>query len=77
MTETVRSRAQTWCIAALVLALLAGVFLRLPQSLFSGEQASLAALQSLHPPPKFSNVGFDEGLYRQYVNSVALVGLGS
>jgi 4-amino-4-deoxy-L-arabinose transferase-like glycosyltransferase len=77
MSEIVRSRAQTLCIVALALALLAGIFLRLPQPLFSGEHAPFAALRSLHPPPKFSNTGFDEALYRQYVNSVTKVGLGS
>ena len=77
MSELVRSRSQTFCIAGLALALLAGIFLRLPQPLFSGEHAPLAAFRPLHPPPKFSNIGFDEGLYRNYVNSVAKVGLGS
>jgi 4-amino-4-deoxy-L-arabinose transferase-like glycosyltransferase len=77
MRELVRSRAQTFWIAALALALLAGIFLRLPQPFFSGEHAPLAALQALHPPPKFNNVGFDEGLYSHYVNSVAKVGLGA
>jgi 4-amino-4-deoxy-L-arabinose transferase-like glycosyltransferase len=77
MSEIVKSPAQTLCIVALALALLAGIFLRLPQPLFSGDRAPLAALAPLHPSPKFNSVGFDEGLYRHYVNSVARVGLGS
>jgi 4-amino-4-deoxy-L-arabinose transferase-like glycosyltransferase len=34
-------------------------------------------LQAVHPPPKFDGVGFDEGLYRGYVNDLNRVGIMS
>jgi 4-amino-4-deoxy-L-arabinose transferase-like glycosyltransferase len=59
---------------ALVVALTGGVFLRLPQAIFANG-SPLHALASLHPAAKFSGIGFDEGLYREYVNTVARTGL--
>ena len=59
---------------ALALVLAVGVFLRLPQATFANG-SSLHALASLHPAAKFSGIGFDEGLYREYVNTVARTGL--
>ena len=59
---------------ALVVALAVGVFLRLPQAAFT-IGSPLHALASLHPAAKFSGIGFDEGLYREYVNTVARTGL--
>lgn len=61
---------------ALGLVLCAGIFLRLPASLFEGKTAPLASLSALHPNPGFTGVGFDESLYRGYVNSVIRGGLG-
>ena len=61
-------------IAALCLVLVAGVFLRLPASLFENGGA-FQSLAVLHPNPGFTGIGFDEGLYREYVNSLARVGL--
>jgi 4-amino-4-deoxy-L-arabinose transferase-like glycosyltransferase len=57
-----------------VLAL--GIFLRLPPELFR-EGGSLRSLGFLHPDPAFQQVGFDEGLYRSYVNNVIRGGLSS
>lgn len=59
---------------ALVIAIGAGIFLRLPSSLFT-DGSPLHALGSIHPTPKFSGIGFDEGLYREYVNALSKVGL--
>lgn len=56
--------------------LLFGIFLRLPGSIFENPGAPLAALATLHPSPGFKGVGFDENLYRKYVNSVIHTGLG-
>lgn len=61
----------------LALVLLAGFFLRLPQSLFTADGAPLAALRMLHPEPAFQGVGFDENLYRGYVDEVTRVGLSN
>ena len=71
--ETPRTR-QVY-VVALCLVLLVGIFLRLPVALFSGPGAPLGALARLHPSPAFTGVGFDENLYRGYVNSVISVGL--
>jgi 4-amino-4-deoxy-L-arabinose transferase-like glycosyltransferase len=62
---------------ALVAVLAAGIFLRLPASLFEEKDALLHALAALHPNPGFTGTGFDESLYRSYVNQVARVGLTS
>ncbi len=67
-------RALYWLALAGVLA--AGIFLRLPASLFEGRSAPLAFLSALHPNPGFTGIGFDESLYRGYVNGVIRGGLG-
>lgn len=61
----------------LVLVLLVGAFLRLPASLFSGPGAPLHPLSALHPNPGFTHVGFDESLYRGYVNNLRRFGVGA
>ena len=61
--------------AALALAIAAGIFLRLPSSAFA-EGSWLHAIAVIHPTAKFSGIGFDEGLYREYVNALTKVGLG-
>ncbi len=58
----------------LVLAI--GIFLRLPYSQFSDPNSAFHAVAFLHPQPGFTGIGFDEGLYRRYVNSVIHTGLG-
>ena len=67
-TESPRPR--TLLLVALGVVLAAGIFLRLPVALFEGPGAPLHALSALHPAPAFTGVGFDENLYRQYVNEV-------
>ena len=61
--------------AALALAIGAGIFLRLPSPLFT-DGAALHAAGFAHPTAKFSGIGFDEGLYREYVNALSKVGIG-
>ena len=61
--------------SAFCLVFLLGVFLRLPASLFEGAGAPFRALAALHPTPGFTGVGFDENLYRSYVNGVIRGGL--
>jgi hypothetical protein len=59
-----------------LLLLLIGVFLRLPPFLFT-DSGALRLLAPFHPEPGFQNVGFDEGLYRGYVNTLDSTGLSS
>src|SRR5439155_2543789 len=53
-----------------------GIFLRLTPHAFSPD-ASLHSIAFLHPEPAFDKIGFDEGLYREYVNALSNSGLGS
>ena len=71
------STGQRSYLVALCLVLAIGVFLRIPATVFSGANAPLPQLAALHPAPKFDGVGFDEGLYRGYVNSLIAGGLTS
>jgi 4-amino-4-deoxy-L-arabinose transferase-like glycosyltransferase len=71
------ARGRRLYFAALCLVLAIGVFLRIPAPVFSGENAPLHRLASIHPAPKFDAIGFDEGLYRAYVNSLIAGGLGA
>ena len=68
-------RSATGILIALVVVLAIGVFLRLPAGLFAGPGAPLGGLRSLHPNPAFTETGFDESLYRGYVNAVIEVGV--
>ncbi|MDQ6911802.1 MAG: hypothetical protein M3128_02890, partial [Verrucomicrobiota bacterium] len=61
---------------ALCAVLAVGIFLRLPANLFE-KNGTLHSLARLHPNPGFSGTGFDESLYRGYVNSVIRGGLTS
>jgi uncharacterized membrane protein len=63
-------------IAMLALVLGAGIFLRLPPELFQ-PGAPLHFVAVLHPQPAFKQLGFDEGLYRQYVNALSHGGISS
>ena len=72
-TESPRPR--TIFLVALGVVLAAGIFLRLPAALFEGPGAPLHPFSALHPAPAFAGVGFDENLYRQYVNEVIRVGV--
>lgn len=63
-------------ILALAIVLALGVFLRLPDHQFAQPNGPWPALAPLHPQVAFTGVGFDEGLYRKYVNSLVRTGLG-
>jgi hypothetical protein len=60
----------------LAIILVVGVFLRLPPQVFV-EDGPLHPLTALHPAPKFTQIGFDEGLYVQYVNGLIKGGINS
>jgi hypothetical protein len=62
-------------LSALCLVFLVGIFLRLPYGLFAADHTPLHAIKSAHLQPMFTGIGFDEGLYRRYVDSVIKVGL--
>jgi 4-amino-4-deoxy-L-arabinose transferase-like glycosyltransferase len=64
-------------LTALFVILAIGIFLRIPSPLFSGPNAPLRAVAALHPAANFNNIGFDEGLYRNYVNQLITMGLSS
>lgn len=74
--EGVTAVTRKLLFTALLLVLVAGVFLRLPADLFDQGHA-LHGLALLHPNPGFRGVGFDENLYRSYVNGVIRGGLTS
>src|SRR6266853_3600761 len=61
-------------LVAIIFAL--GMFLRLTPQAFS-PGARLHPIAFLHPQPAFNKIGFDEGLYREYVNALSNNGLGS
>jgi 4-amino-4-deoxy-L-arabinose transferase-like glycosyltransferase len=60
---------------ALAFVLLVGIFLRLPPSLFEKPGGPLRSLLALHPQPASQQVGFDEGLYRDYTDKLIRFGL--
>jgi 4-amino-4-deoxy-L-arabinose transferase-like glycosyltransferase len=63
-------------IVLLAIIFAIGIFLRVtPQAFAPG--ASLHFLAPLHPQPAWTKTGFDEGLYREYVNAVSRDGLTS
>jgi 4-amino-4-deoxy-L-arabinose transferase-like glycosyltransferase len=71
------SRSRNYFVALFCLILAFGIFLRIPSSVFSRSGAPLHFLSAVHPAPKFDKIGFDEGLYRNYVNQLSAVGLTS
>jgi len=75
MTE-LPARLRRIDIVLLAIILVVGIFLRItPQAFSSG--APLHFFAPLHPQPAWTKLGFDEGLYREYVNAVSKDGLGS
>jgi 4-amino-4-deoxy-L-arabinose transferase-like glycosyltransferase len=62
-------------LTALGIVLATGIFLRIPAPVFSGPNPVSFQLAALHTTPKFNAIGFDEGLYRGYVNSLIATGL--
>lgn len=71
MTE----RHRRWAIAGVCAVLIIGCFLRLPSALFDHPAAPLRFAQSVHPTPGFAGIGFDENLYRAYVEDVIRFGV--
>jgi hypothetical protein len=63
-------------IVLLAIVFAVGIFLRITPDAFSPE-GSLHRLAPLHPQPAWTKVGFDEGLYREYVNALSKGGVGS
>ena len=61
-------------VLAIVIAL--GIWLRIPAETFAPGEP-LHALQISHPQPAFKKIGFDEGLYREYVNALIKHGINS
>jgi 4-amino-4-deoxy-L-arabinose transferase-like glycosyltransferase len=68
---------QRWYIAGFCSVLAVGIFLRLPSSLFSDPASCFHRLEFLHPQAGFIETGFDEHLYRGYVNSLIRTGVAS
>jgi 4-amino-4-deoxy-L-arabinose transferase-like glycosyltransferase len=76
MTETPSSlRKIDILLLSLIFAL--GIFLRLPPHAFSGQSNPLRAVEFLHPKPMMQSVGFDEGLYAEYVHKLATLGFSA
>jgi 4-amino-4-deoxy-L-arabinose transferase-like glycosyltransferase len=75
MTET-QPRPRQIDIVVFAVVLTIGIFLRLPPHAFSSG-GPLHSLVALHPQPAFTQTGFDEGLYRQYVNALVKDGITS
>jgi hypothetical protein len=62
---------------SLIFVIAAGIFLRLPSAAFRGEGAPLRPVAVLHPEPGFRGIGFDEAMYRGYVNNLIRYGVSS
>src|SRR5438552_108915 len=73
--STPRSFNSSLLSLALVLAI--GVFLRLPPSLFQKPGGPLYSIAALHPNPAYTSMGFDEGVYLDYVNALIQDGITS
>jgi Dolichyl-phosphate-mannose-protein mannosyltransferase len=70
------TRANCVYLIALTAGVLAiGIFLRLPPVLFQKPAGPLRGLVALHPQPASQQLGFDEGLYRDYADKLTRVGL--
>ena len=74
MPDMQRSR-RIFSVVALMGVIAIGAWLRLPSDVFKAG-APLHSMVVLHPMPGFSGIGFDEGMYREYVNSLSKIGLG-
>lgn len=75
MTEP-QSRPSKIGVIVLACVFTLGIFLRLPPHLFAPDQP-MHWLAALHPQPAFTQIGFDEGLYRHYVNDLIKNGITS
>jgi 4-amino-4-deoxy-L-arabinose transferase-like glycosyltransferase len=76
MTTETQSRSHKADVVILAIVLASGFFLRIPPHVFS-QGAPLHSIAALHPQPGFTQVGFDEGLYGQYVNALIKNGITS
>ena len=63
-------------IVLLTVIFILGIFFRITPHAFS-PGATLHSFAPLHPQPAWDQIGFDEGLYREYVNALSKNGLGS
>ena len=75
MTEP-QSRLSKINIVILAFILALGIFLRLPPRAFE-TGGPLHSIAALHPNPAYMRMGFDEGLYRDYVNALVSEGIRS
>jgi hypothetical protein len=66
-----------WLLIGCGAILLAGLFLRLPPMLFVGPEAPLHGISFIHPNPGFDRIGYDENLYRGYVDDLTKYGITS
>jgi 4-amino-4-deoxy-L-arabinose transferase-like glycosyltransferase len=73
MTDT-QSRFRRIDIVLLTIIFVVGIFLRITPHAFS-PGATFHFLAPLHPQPAWNKIGFDEGLYRQYVTALSKDGL--
>lgn len=73
--STNEARPPASFLIALAVVLSIGVFVRLPADWFNQPDAPLAMLSKLHLNPAFNGIGFDENLYRGYVNGLIREGL--
>ena len=69
-----RSRRIDIILLAIIFAV--GCFLRLPPATFE-RGGSLHGLAQIHPQPAYTTLGFDEDLYRVYVEGLSKGGLGA
>src|SRR5882672_4677026 len=63
-------------IVLLAIIFAVGIFLRVTPHAFSAG-ATLQSIAFLHPEPAFNKIGFDEGLYAEYVNKLDKLGLSA
>lgn len=61
--------------ATFALLLIAGMYLRVPTALFTGDKAPLRSVAGLRAEPGFTGIGFDEALYRSYVEGLIRFGV--
>src|SRR6266536_2374706 len=76
MTTEVHPQPRKIAIVILALILAIGIFLRLPPRTFSNS-GPLHSIAALHPNPAYMRMGFDEGVYRDYVNALVDEGIRS
>jgi len=68
---------RAYYLAGFCAIIIVGAFLRLPPSAFSGTTNPLRGLTFFHPTAQFNEIGFDEGLYAEYVNKLTSLGISA